>query len=257
MGIFSGGRMNPAVRMAAKAAVDQEGQPTARVQNALLKAVEVQRPLVLANLRRLRRKYPDYNSTELAARLERDYLTAVTTAGAAAGASAVVPGVGTIASFGLSAAATAGFLEATALYAQSMAELHGVHTEDPERSRTLVMAIMLGEEGRTLLQQFSGQASGRSAGTAAGWGTALASGMPQGTVGLIGRQIRKRFIRRFVAQQGAGMLGRAIPFGVGAVVGGAGNRMLGRKVVETTRSAFGDLPEVLPGELAIETEPGR
>jgi hypothetical protein len=45
------------------------------------------------------------------------------------------------------------------------------------------------------------------------------------------------------------MFGRALPFGIGAVVGGAGNLMMGRAVVVNAREAFGPMPDTVPGEL--------
>ena len=71
--------------------------------------------------------------------------------GALVGATAVVPGVGTIASLGLSAAATVAFLEATALYATSLAELHGIRMTDPEKASTMVMAVMWAKRARRCL----------------------------------------------------------------------------------------------------------
>ena len=140
----------------------------------ILRAIEIQRPLVLANIRRLQRRYPRATAAQLADRLERDYLAAVTGGGALVGGTAVIPGVGTVAALGLSAVATVAFLEATALYATSLAELHGVRLVDPEKASALVMAIMLGEEGTALLGSLSGQAAGRGKGLPDAWGSAFA-----------------------------------------------------------------------------------
>ena len=100
-------RRNPAVKIAQETAhnavFDASGNAKPGVHNVLLRAVEVQRPLVLANIRRLQRKHPQATAAQLATKLERDYLAAVTGGGAAVGATAVVPGVGTAASLGLSA----------------------------------------------------------------------------------------------------------------------------------------------------------
>src|SRR6478672_8797135 len=143
-------RRNPAVRIAQETAhnavFDAHGNPKPGVHNLLLRAVDIQRPLVLSYIRRLQRRLPHASAAQLAARMERDYLAAVTGGGALVGATAVVPGVGTIASLGLSAAATVAFLEATALYATSLAELHGIRMTDPDKASTMVMAVMLGEE---------------------------------------------------------------------------------------------------------------
>ncbi|WP_423183144.1 hypothetical protein [Arthrobacter sp. NyZ413] len=246
-------RHNPAMKIAQetahKAMFDAHGNPKPGVHNVLLRAVEVQRPLVLANLRRLQRKHPRATAGQLAAKLERDYLAAVTGGGAAVGATAVVPGIGTAASLGLSAVATIGFLEATALYAASLAELHGIHLTDPERARTLVMAIMLGEEGTALLGSLSGQTLGKGKGVTQAWGKTLTKKIPGGGFGVIRDAIQRAFLKRLVKRQGSALIGRALPFGVGAVVGGAGNLVMGRAVAASAKEAFGPMPDTIPGEL--------
>ncbi|MDN6170232.1 MAG: hypothetical protein L0J11_09160, partial [Micrococcaceae bacterium] len=146
------------------AVLGPDGKPVAGIQGAIVRAIGVQRPLVVAYLRRLQRKHPRADGPELARLIKRDYMVAVTGGGAAVGASAVVPGIGTAASLGLSAAATVGFLEASALYAQSLAELHGITTEDPDKARVMVMAILMGEEGSAMISALTHQAAGRGVG---------------------------------------------------------------------------------------------
>lgn len=253
-------RKNPALRIAHKTAhgamFDRGGKARPGVQRALLHAVEVQHPLVRANLRRLQRLHPHFTVAELSRRLERDYLTAVSGTGAAVGGAAAVPGVGTVTSLGLSAAATAGFLEATALYAASIAELHGVHLEDPDRARTTVMAIMLGEEGSALLSAFTGQAFGRGTHPRGAWGVAINRSLPGPAAKMIQRQVQERFLKWLLRKQTGAFLGRALPFGVGAVIGGAGNLAMGRAVIRATRVAFGPAPAVVPGT-ALPASPPR
>lgn len=253
-------RQNPAMKIAQKTAhkavFDSQGRPKPEVHNLLLRAVEVQRPLVVANIRRLQRKNPRATAAQLADKLERDYLAAVTGGGALVGGTAVVPGVGTVAALGLSAIATVGFLEATALYATSLAELHGIRMVDPEKAGTLVMAIMLGEEGTSLLGSLSGQAAGRGQGPSQGRGSAFVRSSPF-TGGTVRERIQKAFLRNLLRRQGTALLGRALPFGVGAVVGGVGNRMMGRAVVANAKKTFGPMPDTIPGELrAVGPEAG-
>ncbi|MDI3194022.1 hypothetical protein QK290_05685 [Pseudarthrobacter sp. AL07] len=252
-------RRNPAVRIAQETAhnavFDSDGKPKPGVHNVLLRAVEIQRPLVLAYVRRLQRKHPRASAAKLAEILERDYLRAVAGGGAIVGATAVVPGVGTVASLGLSAAATVGFLEATALYATSLAELHGIRLTNPEKASTMVMAIMLGEEGTALLGTLSGQAMGKGASQTQAWGNVLTKSMPSG-FGAIRNKIQKAFLKNLLKRQGTALLGRALPFGIGAVVGGAGNLIMGRAVVANAKEAFGPMPDTIPGELkAVAAEP--
>lgn len=248
-------RSNQAVKIAADAVFTADGQAKPALQSALQKAVESQRPVVQANLRRLRRKFPHASPAELSLKLDREFINTVTGSGAAIGATAIIPGIGTIASLGISAAATVIFMEATALYALSIAELHGVHLQDPERARTAVMAIMLGEEGTALMQSFAGHALGRGASTVSAWGSALTKNVPASAMKMVGNRIQKMFIKRMVLNQGSAMLGRLVPFGIGAVIGGAGNLMMGRSVVRATKIAFGPPPLVLTGNLALPPGP--
>ncbi|MET4093629.1 hypothetical protein [Arthrobacter sp. UYCu712] len=246
-------RSNPAMKMAQKTAhnamFDAEGKPKPGIQNVLLRAVEIQRPIVLANLRRLQKRHPHATAAQLAAKLERDYLLAVTGGGALVGGSAVIPGVGTVAALGLSAAATVGFLEATALFATSLAELHGVRMVDPEKASTMVMAIMLGEEGTALISSLSGQAAGQGKGPTQAWGSIFSRRVPLAGFGNVRERIQSMFLRSLLKTQGTALLGRALPFGIGAVVGGVGNRVMGRAVVANANEAFGSMPDTIPGEL--------
>lgn len=248
---------NRAVGIATSAAFDDEGKPKPAVQRMLLRAVEVQRPLVLANLRRLRKKYPDASAYDLGKRLEKDYLRAVGGGGAAIGATAIVPGIGTVVSLSISAAAVVVFLETTALYAQSVAELHGIRLLDPERAQVAVMAIILGEEGTSLLEGFTSHAHGATNTPLHAWGSAVSKGLPLPTVKTVAAQMRKRFLKKIAVRTGTTMMGKAIPFGIGAVVGGAGNYMMGKAVVASTRQAFGPAPLVIPAELDAELEAPR
>lgn len=216
------------------------------------KILSVQRPVVLAHIRRLRSKHAGATPEQMIALLERRYLAAVTTGGAAVGASAVVPGIGVGISVALSGVETVGFLEASALFAQSVTEVHGIAVDDPDRARALVMTMMLGTAGSDLVRQLAGQVSGTAPQRNRFWGQMITSGLPQFAMGPIADRVKRAFLRRFAVHQGTNVLGRAIPFGVGAVIGGVGNHMLGRKVIASSRDAFGPPPVTFPASL----EPG-
>ena len=160
-----------------------------------------------------------------------------------------MPGVGTVTSMSLSALAVGGYLERTALYAQAVAELHGVHVRDAETARSMVMAIMLGEEGSQLMNTVLLQ-TGKASGVSNKWGMLLGNSS-SGKMFSVERTIRNLFIRRFLTRQTGALLGRALPFGVGAVVGGGANLALGKNVVRNTRRAFGNAPAYFPSELMI------
>jgi UPF0271 protein len=245
---------NPAVGVAAAAAFDDKGRPRPAVHGMLLKAVEVQRPLVLANLRRLRRKHPYATAFELSRRLERDFLNGVGAGGAAVGATAIIPGVGTVAALSISAAATVVFLEATALYAQSVAELHGVRLADPERAQLTVMAIILGDEGTAMLAGLTGHALGNGKTPMQAWGRTVSKSMPISAVKGLIASMQKKFLKRVAVRGGASMVGRALPFGMGAAVGGVGNYMMGRAVIASAHRSFGPAPLEIPAGLRAELD---
>ena len=233
------------------------GPGPVQAERALERLLSVQRPVVLAHVRGIRRRHPEASPAEVVRMLERHYLTAVTTGGAAVGASAVIPAVGVGISLALSAAETAVFLEATALFTQSVTEVHGIAVDDPDRARTLVMTMMLGEAGTDLIRQLAGQASGTGPGRTAFWGETITKGIPRRAVTMVADRVQRAFVRRFVRAQGPNIVGRAIPFGIGAVIGGTGNHMLGRKVVRNTREAFGPAPEGFGPDLAPRIKAAR
>lgn len=251
------GPVNPAVKVAAGAAFDAQGKPVPALHNMLLKAVEVQRPLVLGNLRRLRKQYPHDTAPELSRRLEKEFLAGMGTGGAAIGATAIIPGVGTLAALGISAAATVVFLEATALYAQSVAELHGVRLQDPESAQVMVMAIILGDEGLSMLQGLTGQVLGKGKTPMQAWGKNATKSMPLTAAKGVLAPMRKMFLKKMAARSGASMVGKAMPFGVGAAIGGVGNYMMGKAVVASAERAFGPAPLEIPPLLLAELESTR
>jgi hypothetical protein len=199
------------------------------------RVLAIQRPLVLAHIRSIRLRNPDATPDRLVRILERRYLAAVTTGGAAVGATAVVPGIGTGVTLALSGVETLGFLESTALFAQSLAEVHGIAVENPDRARALVMTLMLGKEGVDLVGQLAKQATGRGSARQSYWGEIVTKSLPRAAVGPVVDQLKTRFVKHFAAAGGASFIGKAMPFGIGAAVGGAGNHLLGRRVLTTSR----------------------
>jgi len=224
-----------------------------RLIRTLQAVMSAQRPAVLAHIRRIRRRRPAATPDEVIGMLERHYLTAVTASGASVGAASVIPAVGIAASLSLSGVETVAFLEASALFAQSVTEIHGIAVEDPQRAQTLVMALMLGGAGQDLVRQFASQVSTGPVARTEYWGEMVTKSMPRLMMGSLSDRLRKAFLRRFAVTQSGTVIGRAIPFGIGAVVGGAGNNILGRKVVTSARQAFGPAPAFWPMSLEAPT----
>ena len=213
------------------------------------RALTAQRPVAIAVVRRLRRQAPDATPDELLRLAERWYRSAAMATGGGVGAASVVPGVGTAVGVALAGAEIVGFLELSALYALVVAEIHGEPVRNPERGRTLVMAIMLGDQGKRLIQDFLLR---RGAGGLMGtklWGELVAQAIPEVFVGELSRKLRDAFVKRFAGRQIGGAIGKIVPFGIGAAIGALGNRTLANEVIRNSQGAFGPAPSTFIGEI--------
>lgn len=225
------------------------------IVRGLRAAMSAQRPAVLMHIRAIRRQYPAAAPDQVIMILERRFLNSVMLTGAGSGAAALIPGVGTAIGLTVIGVETVAFFEMTALFAQSVAEIHGIVVDDEERAHNLVMALMLGGPGKDLAQQFLGQATGVGPDRTQYWGESITAGMPKALVGLLNKRLRDELVKKMAVKQGGSMAGRLVPFGIGAVIGGAGNRIIGGKVVRTAQEAFGPAPGRWPTELDAVSPP--
>ncbi|MGH3753793.1 MAG: hypothetical protein ACRDRP_14055 [Pseudonocardiaceae bacterium] len=205
------------------------------LHRALEKAISIQRSPVAGHVARLRQARPDATPAEIIAVLEKQYLTTVTVSGAAVGGAAAVPAVGTLAALALTGGETVVFLEATALFALAVAEVHGIRVEEVERRRTLVLAVVLGDRGAMLVEKMTGR-------TGQHWGDLLPDMIPMSSISAINTTLGRWFLTRYGRKLGVLALGRVAPFGIGAAIGAAGNRAFGRTVVNTSQRVFGPPP---------------
>ncbi|MFI7273771.1 hypothetical protein [Streptomyces sp. NPDC049879] len=213
--------------------------PGQRVLDLLDKAIGVQAPLARGNIARARRRNPDATPAEVIRDLERTYVRALTGAGAAVGGTAAVPGIGTGVALSLSAGESLTTLGVSSLFVLSLAEIHGVPVDELERRRTIVMGIMLGETGSATVAKAAGR-TGRD------WGRQVVGRLPAQALRRINKALAKRFIARYGTRQAAVVLGRAAPFGIGAVIGGSANAAIATATVRAGRRAFGPPPEAWP-----------
>jgi hypothetical protein len=205
------------------------------LSRGLDKVISIQQAPVAGYVARLRRAQPDATPAEVIAVLEKQYLAAVTGTGAAVGGAAAVPGVGTVVALTLSGGEIAVLLETTALFALTVAEVHGIRVNEVERRRTLVLAVVLGEPGAKLVEKMAGQADQH-------WGELLPDGIPMSSITAINKTLGRWFLTRYGGKLGALAIGKVAPFGIGAAIGAGGNRALGRTVVTTSQQVFGPAP---------------
>ncbi|SPM35553.1 hypothetical protein MRAB57_3378 [Mycobacterium rhizamassiliense] len=225
------------------------GRPKASAR-ALAQVIErstrIQAPAAAAYVARLRRAHPGASPAEIVAMLEKRYLTALTASGAAVGSAATFPGIGTLTAMSAGAGETVFFMEATAVFVLANAVVYGVPADHRERRRALVLSVLVGDDSRRAIGELIGPAR-----TNGGW---LAEGMaslPLSSLGRLNSRMLKYFVKRYAMRRGALMFGKLLPVGIGAAVGGAGNRILGRKIVRNARQAFGVPPARWPAALHV------
>ena len=227
----------------------RSGRPRASAR-ALAQVIErssrVQGPAAQAYVDRLRRAYPGASPAEIVTKLEHRYLTALTASGAAVGSAATFPGIGTLTAMSAGAGETAFFMEATAVFVLANAVVYGIPADHRERRRALVLSVLVGDDSKRAIGELIGPAR-----TNGGW---LAEGMaslPLSSLGRLNSRMLKYFVKRYALRRGALMFGKMLPVGIGAAVGGVGNRMVGKKIVGNARRAFGAPPARWPNTLHV------
>jgi hypothetical protein len=228
----------------------------------MYQAISVQRPVVVEFLKSLRREKPDATAAEILKVLDTRYVAAVTVTSAAVGASAAIPVVGTGIALSLGVGDLFFFYEISALYVLAASELHGIVVSDAERARPLVFGMLLGEKSQSQVSRLVLHAAGagsvdgaRAVATGvvgralpSAWGEVLTQQLPDSALAPLTAVIARQALRES-AMFGAETLGKVIPFGVGAVVGGYGSFAFGRDVARATRIAFPKPPAKFPDAL--------
>ncbi|WP_421846051.1 hypothetical protein [Mycobacterium sp.] len=225
------------------------GRPKASAR-ALAQVIEhtsrIQGPAAEAYVARLRHSHPGANPAEIVAKIEKHFLSVITASGAAIGATATFPGIGTLAALSAAAGETAVFLEATALFVLALAAVYDIPLNHRERRRALVLAVLVGDNGSNALAELIG--SSRTNGS---WVSESIASLPLPAISKLNSRMVKYFVRRFALKRGVLMFGKLLPVGIGAIVGAIGNRLVGKKLVRNAQSAFGAPPARWPVTLRL------
>jgi hypothetical protein len=171
--------------------------------------------------------------------LEKRYLAAVTSTGAALGGVAAAPAVGAVLALAFSGGEAVVFLQAAALFALAVAEVHGIRVAEVERRRVLVLAVVLGDHSVMLVEKMAGRTSEH-------WGKLLPDVIPVSSITAINKTLGEWFVTKYGSKPGIVAMGRVAPFGIGAAIGAGGNHAVGRTVVNSSRRVFGPPPASFP-----------
>lgn len=220
----------------------ETGRGAKGIEGAIDAALAFPTDRVRAHVDKIRSKRPDATPAEVIQALEKRYLLAVSTSGGAVGAAAALPVIGTGTALALTAGQVASFLGASSLLALAVADVHGISSDDHARRRALLLTSLLGDDGPELLDQQVGL-------SAVTWGRTLLTRLPLATVKAVNKTLRGRIVKGSAAKVGSLMLGRLLPFGIGAAIGFAGTRIVGNQMIEGVRSAFGPAPATFVREV--------
>ncbi len=217
------------------------GKTPARIlENVLDNALEKQWKRASASVDGHRRRSPEATPEEIARRIVDEFVRDVSLIGAAGGAVAAVPGPGTaVKLIGGTVVETGALLERASYMIMGVAEAYGLGLDELEVRRYAVLRVL-------------GAWAGISQGVTGLAGT-LGAGLGKRATEAIhafNKAMRKQIIFKWASRAGTIRLGSALPFGIGAGIGGASNyfigRSLGRVAINECRPVRADLTDSGP-----------
>ena len=157
-------------------------------------------------------------------------------AGAAAGAAAAAPMVGTAATLASTMAELAWFTARAGDLILTIAAIHGRPDPTVDERRAWVLAVLL--YGSSARDEFTRTLNEASVGVA----PAVGRQIPVTTLQAANRMMSRMFLRRYGTKRGLIALGRLLPIGVGAVIGGSANYLTIRTLARHADQFFARLP---------------
>lgn len=207
------------------------------VLGALAGVVRDREPAIRERVLRLRLESPDLGPEELARKLVRDTRRRVATTGAASGAAAIAPGLGTLIAVGTTATQSLYALEQETELVLAIAIIYG--RELAESDHRLVEAlVVIGLAGGAIKLRDSVLVAGGERITVAAFRR-----VPARWAGRLASDIAVRVLGRALARRTATAAGRLLPVAVGMALGAAFDwvavSVLGRAAIRY----YGTLPE--------------
>lgn len=184
----------------------------------------------------LRRPGCSEGRAAIVGRLNAEFRAATISTGVGVGAAAAAPGVGTGVALAVAGTEFFAFLNASVLYVLARGEVQGITIEEIERRRTLVMAVMLGDAGAKGV----GAVAER---TGQHWARQLVRAIPMTKINAVNKVLGRHFVTKYGTKSGIIVLGKVVPFGIGALIGGTANGIFSQTTITAANRAFGPPPE--------------
>lgn len=239
----NGNKVFPPVQNALKIAKSFPSEATdLSIEELFEKAFIPAKEVAVAQVARIRERNPQINQKELMKKLERRYISEVISSGTTSGAAAAaVPGVGTLATHGMTMGGAGVFLTSTIVYVYSMLQSVNAQLEDIDHERALVLTILAGGPASQTVSKIAERVGGH-------WSKKLLKKIPGSALKPINRLLGQNFVTKVGRKQGIVILGEVIPIGIGAVIGGSLSFAMGKGMIKATRATLVDMLENVGGK---------
>ncbi|AOZ72369.1 hypothetical protein BK816_02855 [Boudabousia tangfeifanii] len=229
------GILNMAKGLAAKAAspvMIDKFEP--QILTMIDKAMDLAAPLVSRRVKSLRESDPEATNQDLLDQVAARFVKSASVTAGATGAVGFMPGIGTAAAIGLSAAQLSAFFTQTAYFVLLALEIEGLQAIDKDQRRGLMLTALLGPDGPALAARELGTTSSL-------WAQSILKMMAGAKGPRLNKFLAKYAARRAKKAATKQLLGRAMPLGLGALVGYFGTRKIAREVVAGAYAGLGHL----------------
>jgi hypothetical protein len=183
------------------------------VMQALAAVMRRREPAIRERVERLRQQYPTAGPDELAKRLIRSTRRRLAATGAAAGAAAIAPGVGTLIAVGTATSQTLYALEQETELVLGIAIVYGRELSTSDE-RLLEALVVLGLVGGAVKLRDSVLVAGGERITIAAFRR-----LPQAWLGRTGSHVLTAVLGRALAARAVSTMAKAIPLAVGVATG--------------------------------------
>ncbi len=177
------------------------------------------------------------------AKVERGFLRELIALGATAGGTAAMPGVGTMTAIGLTASEVAWTATRTSDMILTIAAVHGHTDAGVEERKSWVLALLTFDDdaaeglGKTIAELGGTVSASRS--------------VSLDVLERANSRVARTFIARYGAERSALLVGKMLPFGIGAVVGGTANHFLVRSTIRRADRFFTEISDWRPAAAAL------
>ena len=198
--------------------------------------------------------------------VSKSFSRELTTVGLATGAAAVAPVVGTAGAVSVLVADLGWFAFRATDLIMTIGAIHGHEEALPEERRAWVLAVLaFGEEAADEFAKLAAEIgdSVDSGGERVGALVASVAGGDAATVDAMRRintSLASKVVTKYGSRRGMLSIGKLLPFGIGAVVGGSANWALSRAISKQSRRFFDDYhlhvlppPPELPPVATVDT----